>query len=186
MTQEHTPTLKPCPFCKSFNVAHGQFSGGAHVECLSCGAAGPEVPLKLDCGFEALKKAISLCIEKWNTRACKSHDALELAERVQWQPIENAPKGKTILIAYKNDCGKWRTEKACYFKKGTLEADGDCVSEDMYDEDADNYYAPEGWYIDVEAASSIGVLDYSYLALHENPTHWMPVPAAPAQEGGAK
>jgi hypothetical protein len=102
--------------------------------------------------------------------------AIEHMKRWQWMPIETSPKSKTVFVAYKNDCDKWRIEKACYFKEGTLEADPDNFNEDLYDEDRDNYYAPEGWYIDVEAVCTTGALDYSYLRMYEKPTHWMPLP----------
>jgi len=81
-----------------------------------------------------------------------------------WRPIETAPKGRQVLAGYRNELGNWRTIKACYYLPGTLDADESC---DDVDEDG---YAPEGWYEESET--------HDYILPCQQPTHWMPLPAA--------
>lgn len=76
----------------------------------------------------------------------------------QWQPIETAPKGRTLLLGYWNDLGNWRTVMGCYYAEETLES-----------ETEDSGFAPPGWYESTQA--------YEYLApLDKEPTHWQPLP----------
>ena len=78
-----------------------------------------------------------------------------------WQPIETAPKGKTVLVHYKNQLGNGRTMRGCYYPPETLESDTE-----------ESGWADEGWYEQSEA--------YEYLMpLDGDPTHWMPLPALP-------
>jgi hypothetical protein len=82
---------------------------------------------------------------------------------IKWQLIETAPKNSTLIVGYKNDCGKWRTVMGCFYAAGTLQndPDGDCEEE----------YAPEGWYEESELTD--------YLQTIPSPTHWMPLPEPP-------
>jgi hypothetical protein len=110
--------------------------------------------------------------------------ALAPAERMQWQPIETAPKNRTVLVWYRNRRGKWRVVKAMYVTANTLECDPDEFSEDCYEEENGSYYCTEGWYLDVEIECEMGMFDYSYMRIHENLEYWMPILTPPAQEGG--
>lgn len=84
-----------------------------------------------------------------------------LAEPVAWQPIETAPKGQIVLVHYKNSLGNGRTMRARYYLSETLDSDS-----------TESGWADEGWYEESEA--------YEYLMpLDHEPTHWMPLPAAP-------
>ncbi len=91
----------------------------------------------------------------------------------EWQPIETAPKGNAVLIYYANEVGIGRIVKAIYVERFTEEADPE--SEDPeYNESDDTHYTLPGWY---EMIDNWG--DYSSVAIHHNPSHWMPLPAAP-------
>jgi hypothetical protein len=80
---------------------------------------------------------------------------------VAWQPIDTAPKGKIVLVHYKNRLGNGRTMRARYYLPETLESD-----------ESESGWADEGWYEESEA--------YEYLMpLEGEPTHWMPLPPAP-------
>lgn len=94
-------------------------------------------------------------------------EAKRLRELLEWQPIETAPSNKTVLVFFQNELGKGRVVKAVFFPKNTnTDTDGEFAE---YDEETDEYYAPEGWYEDVHSDTG---LDYSYIFLHEEPTHW--------------
>ena len=89
-------------------------------------------------------------------------DAAERAAApVAWQPIATAPEGRVVLVFYKNQLGNGRTMRARYYLPETLES-----------EQTESGWADEGWYEESEA--------YEYLMpLEHEPTHWMPMPAAP-------
>jgi len=83
------------------------------------------------------------------------------AAQVAWQPIATAPEGRVVLVFYKNQLGNGRTMRARYYLPETLES-----------EQTESGWADEGWYEESEA--------YEYLMpLEHEPTHWMPMPAAP-------
>ncbi|KKM01121.1 hypothetical protein LCGC14_1797570 [marine sediment metagenome] len=64
-----------------------------------------------------------------------------------------------------------------YFSKFKHESEcGDEFCE--YDENTDMYFTPEGWY---EAIYSETGLDYGYIFLGEDPTHWTLVPKPPKE-----
>ena len=78
-----------------------------------------------------------------------------------WQPIETAPKGRIVLVHYKNRLGNGRTMRARYYLEDTLDSDT-----------TESGWADEGWYEESEA--------YEYLMpLDGDPTHWMPLPPSP-------
>lgn len=83
-----------------------------------------------------------------------------------WQPIETAPKdGRTLLLGYPNSLGKWRTTR------------GQWMSDDYI---VENWEEPDngdpGWFETSVEADDVpncwGI----------EPTHWMPLPAAPTQQ----
>lgn len=80
----------------------------------------------------------------------------------RWQPIETAPKDKTILLGHRNSHGHWRTLRGEWFSQEEI---------DELWEDPDG--VEPGWFeTSVEADDVPNVW-------HTNPTHWMPLPAAP-------
>ena len=78
-----------------------------------------------------------------------------------WQPIETAPKGKKLILGYRNQLGKWRTVLGHYWLADTLESD-----------DTESGFADEGWYEATEAYEELMPLDC-------DPTDWQPLPEPP-------
>ncbi|MGZ3235745.1 MAG: hypothetical protein ACXU8A_00045 [Burkholderiaceae bacterium] len=81
----------------------------------------------------------------------------------EWLPIETAPKtGRTILLGAFNKLGNWRTMRGQYFTQQQID-----------DEWEEPDFGAEGWYeTAVEADDTPNCWSI-------NPTHWMPLPAAP-------
>lgn len=81
----------------------------------------------------------------------------------EWQPIETAPKtGRTLLLGYLNSAGKWRTVRGQWMSANYIEAhweDPDDVEPGWFETSAEADDVPNCWGIE--------------------PTHWMPLPAAP-------
>lgn len=100
--------------------------------------------------------------------------ALESALRVAmapkgWQPIETAPKEWILLLGYFNESGKWRTVRGEWFCQEEID---------------DQWEFPEngspGWYetcVNADEPPNCWPIE---------PTHWMPLPAAPSQAGAAQ
>lgn len=85
--------------------------------------------------------------------------------REQWQPIETAPKdGRKLLLTYKNSSGLPR-----------IVVGGWVTDEEAAETDEDGVGLEAGWY---ERIDNWG--DYYQVSINEGePTHWMPLPAAP-------
>lgn len=90
----------------------------------------------------------------------------------QWLPIETAPKMRKIIVSYLNALGKRRCVMACYYKAHSLEMHDDYADVGENDEVSGESFAPEGWYEEHDQDSPL-------MRLQEEPTHWMPIPAAP-------
>jgi hypothetical protein len=92
------------------------------------------------------------------------------------QVAERLPAaGQTVLACYRNRADKVRRIRAHWIAAKSIEAgtEDECSE---YDEDADTYWTPEGWY---EQIDNWG--DYSAVAVCEGTvTHWMPLPPPPA------
>lgn len=84
----------------------------------------------------------------------------------EWRAIESAPKGRKLILGYRNALGKWRTVTGCYYERGEL----DFEPEDMDEGDVNG----AGWYEDSDSLDEITFT-------REPPTHWMPLPVAPYQ-----
>jgi len=96
-----------------------------------------------------------------------------------WQPIETAPEMRKVMVSYVNVLGKRRCVLACYYLANSLEMHDDYAEVGTYDDATGNSYAPEGWYEEHES-------EHPIMRLEAEPTHWMPMPAAPTvppQEG---
>jgi hypothetical protein len=85
-----------------------------------------------------------------------------------WQPIETAPKtGRTLLLGYPNVLGKWRTVRGQWMSEAYIA--------ESWEEPDD---AEPGWYetaVEAENPPNCWPIE---------PTHWMPLPAAPAASNG--
>ena len=92
----------------------------------------------------------------------------------EWMSIETAPKGKPVLVHYKNALNRGRTVKAYYVDRFTEESSPDSEN-DEYNEADDTYYTLPGWYEMIDNWD-----DYSAVAINSDPTHWMPLPPPPA------
>lgn len=93
----------------------------------------------------------------------------KLIEESRWRDIEDAPKGKRVLIAGINSNGKTRTLNAEYIEKHSLLCDSDDI--DYGDEFNGELYSPEGWYEYIDSYS-----DWCYYPLEIKPTHFRPLP----------
>jgi hypothetical protein len=132
-----------------------------------------------DAGLEAAAKVVEELGWKLSSEQCAARiRALKAAlasppsgTPAGWQSIESAPKSKTVLVGYPNKLGNWRTVKASFYPAGTLEMSEE--SPGYYD--SDDEFAAEGWYEETETHEFV-------LPLEVDPTHWMPLPAAPTQE----
>ena len=86
----------------------------------------------------------------------------------EWLPIETAPRdGRKLILFYLNRNNKSRTVMARWV-----------TDEEAAETDADDVGLEGGWYECIDNWD-----DYCQIAIHEGePTHWMPLPAAPKQE----
>lgn len=103
-----------------------------------------------------------------------------------WIPVsERLPESeRTVLAFYLNSHGKGRRVRAEYIAAKTKSADDGWDSDEPadYDEQADEYFWPAGWY---EVMDNWDCL--THMAIHEGEvTHWMPLPAAPGRQEGGK
>lgn len=150
-----TPTpaqqLEPCPFCGSSDVHVGGMI--PWVECADCGACGPVAqPVAENEIAERL----------WNRRIPNTR-ALAALDAVEWRPIESAPKdGCEFLLARgeRVTFGHWLVDE------GGIHEHRDLAGNWIGQDESDGY---EGW-----MSWDGGFTE------KEPPTHWMPLPAPPA------
>ena len=129
-------------------------------------------------GAEALKEYFQFCKEQsilpdvggafaYAIRAgAKIAAAPKLPQGDGWLPIESAPKDKTILLGYRNTHGNWRTLRGEWFSREEI---------DEFWEDPDG--VEPGWFeTSVEADDVPNVW-------RTEPTHWMPLPQPPKEQG---
>ena len=103
-----------------------------------------------------------------------------------WIPVsERLPESeRTVLAFYLNSHGKGRRVRAEYIAAKTKSADDGWDSDEPadYDEQADEYFWPAGWYEVMDNWD-----DLTHMVIHEGEvTHWMPLPAAPGRQEGGK
>ena len=94
-------------------------------------------------------------------------EALEAdAAKREWQPIETAPTtGIKVILSYRNRNNKPRTVMARWM-----------TEEEADESDHDGVGLEAGWYECIDNWP-----DYTQVAITEGkPTHWMPLPEAPA------
>lgn len=128
--------------------------------------------------IEAMKQALE-ALQEWaawtdhpppkTTAAITTlRTAIEAAEKVEpvaWKPITTAPKtGRKVIVTYLNRNNLPRTVIARWLS-----------DEEAAESDDDDVGLEGGWY---ECIDNWG--EYTEVAIHEGePTHWMPLPAAP-------
>ena len=103
----------------------------------------------------------------------------QLEQQTQWISVEaQLPESeRTVLAYYLNSHGKGRRVRAEYIAAKTKSADDGWDSDEPadYDEQADEYFWPAGWYEVVDNWD-----DLTHMVIHEGKvTHWLPLPAAP-------
>jgi hypothetical protein len=84
--------------------------------------------------------------------------------------------GAYVLAVFRYTTGKQRVIRAMHAPQKTLSEDdyGEFVTEGAdYDETTDTTYWPEGWY-------ECNENEETHWQVHEEVTHWMPLPAAPS------
>ena len=98
-----------------------------------------------------------------------------------WISVEDRlPESERAVLAfYLNSHGKGRRVRAEYIAAKTKSADDGWDSDEPadYDEQADEYFWPAGWYEVMDNWD-----DLTHMVIHEGEvTHWMPLPAPPTQ-----
>jgi hypothetical protein len=84
--------------------------------------------------------------------------------------------GAYVLAVFRYTTGKQRVIRAMHAPRHTLSEDdyGEFVTEGAdYDEATDTTYWPEGWY-------ECNENEETHWQVHEEVTHWMPLPASPS------
>jgi hypothetical protein len=102
---------------------------------------------------------------------------LQLARTSTWMKVDECMPlpGLPVLVAYQNERGHWRCIRAEWVEVKTQVAYGDDEEYADYDEETDEYYAPQGWY---ELVNNWD--DYRSLKVYEGkPSHWMYLPPMP-------
>lgn len=130
------------------------------------------------------------CFEEVNTAAADLIERLTaenaaLREKQRWIPVaERLPEPETDVLAVCNRNGYIFVIPAIYEDGKLLTQESawnwsDIYCYGLYDEDADDYYIPEGWWENRQ---------FNPDDVYNNPvdcavTHWMPLPGA-TEEGG--
>ena len=96
----------------------------------------------------------------------------------EWITVDDCmpEPGAYVLAVFRYTTGKQRVIRAMHAPRHTLSEDdyGEFVTEGAdYDEATDTTYWPEGWY-------ECNENEETHWQVHEEVTHWMPLPAAPS------
>lgn len=93
----------------------------------------------------------------------------------EWLPIESAPLGQNIILAFRNDAGKWRRVIGWYAQQFEIEVDADEIHPGLEEGPAgEAIYAKPGWYeyLDADEAPCNRI----------RPEFWHPLPAPPGAQ----
>jgi len=118
----------------------------------------------------------------WSVRCqlgnkCKNTPAAQRQPH-EWIAVDECmpEPGAYVLAVFRYTTGKQRVIRAMHAPQKTLSEDdyGEFVTEGAdYDEATDTTYWPEGWY-------ECNENEETHWQVHEEVTHWMPLPAAPS------
>lgn len=149
------------------------------LRCCASGESEEECPFTKKYGCDGCPKVSADLIERLTA------ENAALREKQRWIPVtERLPEPETDVLAVCNRNG-------CIFVIPAIYEDGKLLTQDsawnwsdiycygLYDEAADDYYIPEGWWENRQ---------FNPDDVYNNPvdcavTHWMPLPGAP-EEGG--
>ena len=98
-----------------------------------------------------------------------------MSDEIKWQPIKTAPKNRKVHLFYRNECGKRRNVFGINAGLHSVEV---FDSEDESCVDVSNggcEFLKPGWYEVIESPC----VDYAFVPLGADPTHWMPIPNPP-------
>ena len=103
---------------------------------------------------------------------------LLVAQIPRWTLVEDAMplNGKTVLACYKNSAGNLRRVRACWVAAKTSESSSESDFGE-YDEAADTYYDPEGWYEQIDNWD-----DCTAVFISDPVTCWQELPLASKEE----
>lgn len=126
------------------------------------------------------QRLAEIAAEKGYHPASEYVHAMRLAAEaaLEWQPIETAQVNRTVLLIYRNACGKWRKIIAVNASRFAIEVSEDCEGGE-YREDNESYYLPAGWY-----ERSDNNEDCQYFSVDDRAelVGWMPLPKEPSNE----
>lgn len=183
MTNDQLSHLKPCPFCGGeAEWCHHEGDplkledemDGAHwIECVDCGTS-------TNLRYSLMDDCRPLLAEQWNRRAASEATA---AQQDGWVSVEDRLPGPgvAVLAFFRNKLGKRRTVRAHHAPKHTIEA-GHWDDDSETDDTEDGSFEPEGWYEDPAVGETMAFISPESDGVV---THWMPLPAAPANGEGA-
>lgn len=136
---------------------------------------------------EALRPYALDCVARMAVveEACRL-GAAALRERLRWIPVtERLPENeKDVLIAFTRKGLRgdiYRCVGMAFYTDGKTNTEGSSYSWEVgdidmkYDEEADAYIIPEGWWETVNFGENFTAVDMPV-------THWMPLPKAPEVE----
>ena len=108
-------------------------------------------------------------------------DAYRQGEASKWISVEERMPGPGVLVlaGFRNKHGKWRTVRAHYSPKHTIEAchwDEDCPTDDT----EDGSFEPEGWYEDPAVGETMAFISEES---DGKVSYWMPLSALPVLDG---
>ena len=147
------------------------------LRCCASGESEEECPFTKKYGCDGCPKVSADLIERLTA------ENAALREKQRWIPVtERMPEPETDVLAVCNQNGYIFVIPAIYEDGKLLTQDSawnwrDIYCYGLYDEEADDYYIPEGWWEDRQ---------FNPDDVYNNPvdcavTHWMPLPDAPEE-----
>lgn len=150
------------------------------LRCCASGESEEECPFTKKYGCDGCPKVSADLIERLTA------ENAALREKQRWIPVtERLPEPETDVLAVCNRNGYIFVIPAIYEDGKMLTRDSawnwsDICYYGLYDEEADDYYIPEGWWENRH---------FNPDDVYNNPvdcavTHWMPLPGAPEAHNG--